>query len=313
MLGDTSRDGQAQPLSRITPLILTYNETPNILRTLDRLTWAGKVIVVDSYSEDGTLDYLKRYPNVEVHFRKFDGFAQQCNYGLSLIETDWVLSLDADYVLPDEFIREMNQIVAEDKVNGAFAAFRYCVVGKPLGRDNTTPRKVLYKRSLATYHNLGHQHRVSVPAPETSFTTKIYHDDRKSLSRWLKSQDGYLTTEAKKLAGSRYGDLDFADKIRKTKVLAPFCNLRVLPIRPAPDLRWMERLVLYPTADVSRDPASDQADRNRTPADGRLRNHARILRLTLSCKSASLRYHRRSGFISELFCFVKIYLYLCDH
>ena len=222
MLGDTSRDGQAQPLSRITPLILTYNETPNILRTLDRLTWAGKVIVVDSYSEDGTLDYLKRYPNVEVHFRKFDGFAQQCNYGLSLIETDWVLSLDADYVLPDEFIREMTQIVAEDNVNGAFAAFRYCVVGKPLGRDNTTPRKVLYKRSLATYHNLGHQHRVSVPAPETSFTAKIYHDDRKSLSRWLKSQDGYLTTEAKKLAGSRYGDLDFADKIRKTKVLAPF-------------------------------------------------------------------------------------------
>ena len=225
MLGDTSRDGQAHPLSRITPLILTYNETPNILRTLDRLTWAKKVIVVDSHSEDGTLDYLKRYPNVEVHFRKFDGFAQQCNYGLSLIDTDWVLSLDADYVLPDTFIREMAQIVTEDSVNGAFAAFRYCVVGKPLGRDNTTPRKVLYKRALATYHNLGHQHRVSVPAPETSFTAKIYHDDRKSLSRWLKSQDGYLTTEATKLAGSRYADLDLADKIRKTKVLAPFVIL----------------------------------------------------------------------------------------
>lgn len=208
-------------LTEVTPMILTYNETPNILRVLDRLTWAKKVLVIDSYSTDGTLEYLDRYPNVEVHFRKFDGFAQQCNFGLSHVNTKWVLSLDADYVLPESFILEMADIITQDKVNGAFAAFRYCIVGSPLKRDNTTPRKVLYKKALAEYHNVGHQHRVAVAAPEGNFKAKIFHDDRKSLSRWLKSQDGYLTTEARKLQSTSYGDLDLADKIRKTKILGP--------------------------------------------------------------------------------------------
>lgn len=213
---------QFHALGKITPLILTYNEVPNIERTLDRLTWAKEVIVVDSHSTDGTIELLKKYPNVTIHFRKFDGFAQQCNYGLSLVTTEWVLSLDADYVLTDAFIAESADIVQAGAVNGALAGFRYCVVGKPLGRDNTTPRKVLYRKAMAEYQNLGHQHRVSVPKPEKNFSAKIYHDDRKSLSRWLKSQDGYLTTEAQKLYRSTYADLDMADKLRKTKVLAPF-------------------------------------------------------------------------------------------
>lgn len=208
-------------LSEVTPLVLTYNEKPNILRTLDRLVWAKKVVVIDSNSTDGTIDLLKRYPNVEVHYRKFDGFAQQCNFGLSLIQTKWVLSLDADYVLPEAFIHEMAELVDRDDINGAFAQFRYCIVGWPLRKDNTTARKVLYRRELAEYYNLGHQHRVRVPGPEVNFETKIYHDDRKSLSRWLASQDKYLTIEAQKLSQSTYGECDLADKIRKTKVFSP--------------------------------------------------------------------------------------------
>jgi glycosyltransferase involved in cell wall biosynthesis len=39
-------------LDQITPLILTYNEAPNIQRTLDNLAWASQIIVIDSYSTD---------------------------------------------------------------------------------------------------------------------------------------------------------------------------------------------------------------------------------------------------------------------
>jgi|AntRauTorckE5430_2_1112549.scaffolds.fasta_scaffold00570_8 glycosyltransferase involved in cell wall biosynthesis len=208
-------------LNRVTALILTYNEVPNITRTLDRLSWASRVVVIDSYSTDGTIELLERYPNVEIFYRKFDGFAQQCNYGLELIRTPWVLSMDADYVLSEPIIAEIYDIVRDGSAEGALAAFRYCVAGKPLNKDNTTPRKVLYRRQHAHYENLGHQHRVNVPGTEVMMRHKIYHDDRKSLSRWLKSQDGYLTIEAEKLNQSKYGDLDLADKIRKTKVLGP--------------------------------------------------------------------------------------------
>jgi glycosyltransferase involved in cell wall biosynthesis len=80
-------------LEKITPLILTYNEENNISRTLEKLKWASKIIVIDSYSTDKTLEILSQYPQVEVFPRKFDTHATQWNYGLEKVVTEWVLSL----------------------------------------------------------------------------------------------------------------------------------------------------------------------------------------------------------------------------
>ena len=41
-------------LEQITPLILTYNQENNINRTLEKLKWTSKNIVIDSYSTDKT-------------------------------------------------------------------------------------------------------------------------------------------------------------------------------------------------------------------------------------------------------------------
>ena len=54
---------------------------------------------------------------------------------------------------------------------------------------------------------------------------KIWHDDRKSLSRWLASQDRYIQLEAHKLATTPAHELNLADRIRKRKLLAPFAIL----------------------------------------------------------------------------------------
>ncbi|MGH8650120.1 MAG: glycosyltransferase [Burkholderiales bacterium] len=66
-------------LENITPLILTYNEAPNIERTLRQLTWAKRIVVVDSFSTDETLDILKEFQQVQVYQRKFDTAASQDN------------------------------------------------------------------------------------------------------------------------------------------------------------------------------------------------------------------------------------------
>ena len=88
----------------ITPIVITYNEEANIARTLDRLTWARRILVIDSGSSDGTLDIIRSYPRAEVIHRPFDEFASQCNFGIAQVTTTWVLSLDADYELSDELI-----------------------------------------------------------------------------------------------------------------------------------------------------------------------------------------------------------------
>ena len=95
-------------LNQITPLILTYNEAPNLGRTLDRLAWARDIVIVDSLSTDDTRAIAARYPSARVFDRAFTSHAEQWNFGLEQtgIKTDWVLALDADFVLTEDVIRE---------------------------------------------------------------------------------------------------------------------------------------------------------------------------------------------------------------
>jgi len=100
----------------IIPIIITFNEIDNIERTLNALKWAKKVIVVDSFSDDGTVEYCQSQTNVQLVQREFDGFANQCNYALDLVDADsWVLSLDADYVLTEELQKELSDLSAKER------------------------------------------------------------------------------------------------------------------------------------------------------------------------------------------------------
>ena len=213
-------------LEQITPLILTYNEAPNIGRTLERLTWAKQIIIIDSFSNDQTLEIIdtcNNYNNIQVFQRKFDDFASQCNYGLTLVNTEWVLSLDADYILSQELINSIHSLPANPDQDAYFARFRYCVFGNPLRGTLLPPRQVLYRRDRATYIQDGHAHRVNISSSNQFqyLAGYINHDDRKSLSRWLQSQDRYLLIEAHKLATTPHRELSLGDRLRKYKVIAP--------------------------------------------------------------------------------------------
>lgn len=212
-------------LEAITPLIITFNEAPNIDRTLQRLTWAKVIIVVDSYSTDETLEILNSYPQVQVYQRDFDSFASQCNCGLTKVKSEWVLSLDADYILTDELINEIKALSEKFLVDSYLVKFKYCVFGKPLRATLLPPRKILYRTKKAVYRDDGHAHRVFVEGNTGRLSSYIYHDDRKPLGRWLWSQRQYMAIEAKKLVETSASQLTFGDRIRRQKVFAPFLIL----------------------------------------------------------------------------------------
>lgn len=208
-------------LNKITPLILTYNEAPNISRTLQALNWAKEIIVIDSYSTDETLNILSSYTQVKVFQRKFDTHTLQWNYGLEKVESEWVLALDSDYLLTDKLLTEIQQISPEPSVNGYFVSFKYCVFGKPLRATLLPPRQVLFRKAKAIYIDDGHTQLLEVEGQSSKLSAYIYHDDRKPLSRWLWAQDRYMVIEAKKLLETPSSELSLGDRIRKQKILAP--------------------------------------------------------------------------------------------
>ncbi len=205
----------------VTALVLTYNEEANIGRVLNRLTWADRVVVLDSYSIDRTLEIARAYPNADVHQRTFDSFAGQCNYGLSLVETEWTLSLDADYVLTPAIVDEIAALPPTPEVAGYEAPFVYLVGGRPLRGTLYPPRTVLYRTARATYHQDGHAHRVEVDGEVRPLRHPIQHDDRKPLSAWLDAQRRYAAQEARKLRSSPPSELGRNDRLRLKGVLAP--------------------------------------------------------------------------------------------
>lgn len=212
-------------LEQITPVILTFNEQENIGRTLDRLGWARDIVVVDSFSTDNTVGIAEIRPNVRLFQRIFDSHAQQWNYAIreTDIKTKWILALDADYILPDEFIAELAQLTPKADINGYSSAFTYCIWGKPLRATLYPPVNVLYRREKAHYVQDGHTQRVQVTGRIINLRSKILHDDRKPLSRWLQAQDRYMQLEAQHILQARVFELGAADRVRRgIPVFSPF-------------------------------------------------------------------------------------------
>jgi glycosyltransferase involved in cell wall biosynthesis len=210
----------------ITPLVITFNEIENIGRTLNRLTWAKRIVVIDSGSTDGTLELARRHPQVEVVHRAFDSFAEQCNFGLAQIASEWVLSLDADYELSEALAAEIQALTPAPETQGYRARFVYRIWGKPLRGTLYPPRVVLYRKTAGRYVNEGHGHRLAIEGRVDPLRGVIFHDDRKPLSRWLDSQRRYAAREAEHLLSSPPEALGTNDRVRLSGWLAP---LLVLP------------------------------------------------------------------------------------
>ena len=208
-------------LTDVTPMIITFNEAPNLRRTLDKLGWAKRIIVIDSGSTDDTIDILRAYENVHIFHHPFVDFASQCNFGLSQVTTPWVLSLDADYVLSDELVAELQLLAPAPTTSGYQAQFIYRIYGRSLRGSLYPARTVLYRKYGAIYRNEGHGHRVSINGDVMLLNAPIYHDDRKSLAYWFATQQRYARHEAEHLLKANRTSLNRADRVRLAAWPAP--------------------------------------------------------------------------------------------
>ena len=210
-------------LDQITPLILTYNEAPNIARTLESVRWAKDIVLVDSFSDDNTVEIAKSFPQVRVFQRAFDSHRNQWQFGLKETEiaTQWVLALDADYILSRELITELESLQPDSSIAGYRASFVYCINGKKLQSGIYPPVTVLYRGEAASYVQDGHTQRVALEGPVENLRAPIFHDDRKSLKTWFSSQARYTELEAQKLRSADRAELNLPDRLRRWRIVMP--------------------------------------------------------------------------------------------
>ena len=207
--------------SDITPLILTFNEAPNLRSTLSRLDWASQVVIIDSGSADGTLSIASEFSAVVVLHRDFDHPTNQWAFGLSQITTPWTLALDADYLVPIDYADQLRRLDPNATTAGFETRFQYCIYGRPLRATLYPPRTVLFRTAAARFYRDGHTQRVYVEGDVELLAGYVAHDDRKPLASWCASQLRYARAEADKLCRTPSSQLDWKDRLRRWHVLAP--------------------------------------------------------------------------------------------
>jgi len=200
----------------LTALVLTKDEQENIGRTLSAIAWIDKVVIIDSFSSDETLEIARRaHPNVMIVQRAFDTHANQWNFGLEQVETDWVLSLDADYELSAGLANEIRQLTWPEEVAGYEVDFEYLIHGRALRASVYPARVVLFRKQRCIYFDDGHTQKLRANGMVGKLRGKIYHDDRKPFGRWLEAQKRYAKLEAAHLHARPFREISGADKLRR--------------------------------------------------------------------------------------------------
>ncbi|MBN2662063.1 MAG: glycosyltransferase family 2 protein [Bacteroidales bacterium] len=129
-------------MSKISAVIITFNEENNIERCVNSLNGVvDEIIVLDSFSSDKTPEICKRL-NVRFKQHAFDGHIEQKNRVMNMASYDYVLSLDADEFLSDELKSSILQIKSADFTSDAYYFNRlnyYC--GKAIKHGAWYPDK----------------------------------------------------------------------------------------------------------------------------------------------------------------------------
>ncbi len=102
----------AQPVP-LSVCVITLNEEDHIGRCLDSVSWADDLVVVDSGSDDRTVEIAEDH-GARVMYNEWPGHVQQKQFATDQANHDWVLSLDADEWLSEELATDIR-----NKFNGS--------------------------------------------------------------------------------------------------------------------------------------------------------------------------------------------------
>lgn len=164
----------------LSALIITYNEIGNIERCLNAIRFVSEIIVVDSYSTDGTYEYLKSRPGVRVIQRAFTNFTDQKNFALQQASYDWVLFVDADEVVEANLQEEILDTLRTNRGDiHAYWFYRNFMFGeKPLRFSGwQTDKNIrLFRRSKANYSHARLVHeRLEITGRTDALSERLTH------------------------------------------------------------------------------------------------------------------------------------------
>jgi glycosyltransferase involved in cell wall biosynthesis len=186
---------------KITATIISLNEERNIARAIESLRCCDEILVLDSGSNDRTME-LAANLGARVVESPWRGYAGQKNQAAECARHDWILSIDADEALSEALEGEIWGIKKNGPKYDAYTVPRLAqYLGRWILHSGWYPdRKVrLYDRRKAKWVGDFVHESVQVRGRIGHLESNLLHFTCDSLSEHLKTMDRYTTLAAEEL------------------------------------------------------------------------------------------------------------------
>ncbi|MBN1233469.1 MAG: glycosyltransferase family 2 protein [Candidatus Coatesbacteria bacterium] len=178
-----------QPISAI---VIAGEEEHQIGLCLQSISWLDEIIVVCSSRNDSTIDIAKEYTN-KVYFREWSGYAQQKEYAISLTKHEWILSIDADEIIPQDTKETIKELQSESMVNGYYFKRKNYFLGKWIKHCDWYPdfQPRLFKKSYTSIIKREVHESFEISPPVIYLNADIIHNTHPDLKRLVNKINTY--------------------------------------------------------------------------------------------------------------------------
>jgi glycosyltransferase involved in cell wall biosynthesis len=182
-------------MEKVTAIIPTYNEEAHIEAAIESVSWADEIIIVDSFSNDKTVELAKKF-NVKILEHEYINSASQKNWVIPKASHPWIFLLDADERCTPELKDEILTIIKMGTPFVAFWIYRINhFMGEKIRFSGWQSDKVirLFKRDDCRYQNLNVHAEIETKGEISVLKNKLIHYTYKDLMTYLKKADRYTT------------------------------------------------------------------------------------------------------------------------
>ncbi|MBB4080150.1 glycosyltransferase involved in cell wall biosynthesis [Lewinella aquimaris] len=193
-----------RPLSII---YTTFNEIDIIRRSLDSVAgWSDDLVVVDSFSTDGTAELLAASPEVDVVQREYAGPSDQKNWAIARARHEWILLLDADEIVTPALRAEIDQLLAapERPADAYWIGRDNHFMGRRIYHSGWAGDKVVrfFHRDRARYNTKQVHEEIDLTGLKVGkLTGRLLHYTFKDLDHFLDKTRRYARWSARDHAG----------------------------------------------------------------------------------------------------------------
>jgi glycosyltransferase involved in cell wall biosynthesis len=206
----------------ITAIILTHNEKQHIARCISSVEhFVTDVVVVDSFSNDGTVEIAERL-GARVFRNAWVNYSAQFQWALdnTKIDTEWVMRIDADEYAEPSLVNALSRNMPQlkDETTGLYVRRKYLFLGTWIRHGAMYPVYVLriWRHGVGRIEQRWMDEHIVLRSGQTmTLDGDLTDDNKNSVAWWINKHNQYATREMIDLLNIKYRFLPQDNQLRQ--------------------------------------------------------------------------------------------------